>query len=74
MSLPYPMQTFGRFRLGLALTYKLLHDRFGFDFGERYHRDLDYRIRTTTEIDTKLGGDRLFELHETFRECALSST
>jgi len=51
MSVPYPMQTFGRFRLGLALTYKLLHDRFGFDLGERYHRDLDYRIRTTMEID-----------------------
>jgi hypothetical protein len=51
MPVPYPMQTFGRFRLGLALTYKLLHDRFGFDFGERYHRDLDQRIRTTMEID-----------------------
>jgi hypothetical protein len=51
MSVPYPMQTFGRFRLGLALTYKLLHDRFGFDFGERYHRDILHRIRTTMEID-----------------------
>ena len=51
MSLLYPMQTFGRYRLGLGLTYKLIHDRFGFDLGERYHRDLDYRIRTTMEID-----------------------
>jgi hypothetical protein len=45
------MQQFGRYRLGLAVTYKLLHDRFGFDFGERYHQDLPHRIRTTMEID-----------------------
>ena len=51
MPVMYPMQTFGRFRLGLGLTYKLLHDRFGFAFGERYHRDLDYRVATTMEID-----------------------
>ncbi len=51
MPIPYPMQTFGRYRLGLALTYKLVHDRFGFDLGQRYHCDLDYRIRTTMEID-----------------------
>lgn len=51
MPVMYPSQTFGRYRLGLGLTYKLLHDRFGFDFGERYHRDLDYRIQTTMQID-----------------------
>ncbi len=51
MPIPYPSQTFGRFKLGLALTYKLVHDRFGFDLGQRYHRDLDCRIRTTMEID-----------------------
>ena len=51
MPLPYPMQAFGRYKLGLALTYKLIHDRFGFDLGERYHLDLDHRIRTTMEID-----------------------
>jgi hypothetical protein len=51
MPITYPTQAVGRFRLGLALTYTLVHDRFGFDFGERYHRDLDYRIRTTMEID-----------------------
>jgi hypothetical protein len=51
MPIPYPMQTFGRYGLGLALTYQLVHDRFGFDFGERYHLDVDYRIRTTMEID-----------------------
>lgn len=49
--IPYPSQTYGRYKLGLALTYQLVHERFGFDFGERYHLDLDYRIRTTMEID-----------------------
>ena len=54
MPLPYPMQQFGRYRLGLAVTYKLLHERFGFDFAERYHHDLPHRIRTTMEIDHAL--------------------
>jgi len=47
----YPMQNLGRYRLGMALTYQLLHDRFGFDLGRRYHRDVDHRIKTTMEID-----------------------
>ncbi len=51
MPIPYPMQTFGRYKLGLALTYKLVHDRFGFDLGEQYHLDVDHRIRTTMGID-----------------------
>jgi hypothetical protein len=51
MPITYPMRAFGRYRLGLGITYKLLHDRFGFDFGERYHRDLHYRVKTTMEID-----------------------
>ena len=51
MPLTYPMRRFGHFRLGVGLTYQLLHERFGFDLGERYHRDLDWRIRTTMEID-----------------------
>ena len=51
MAIPYRVQEIGRYKLGLALTYKLVHDRFGFDLGERYHRDVDYRIRTTMEID-----------------------
>jgi hypothetical protein len=51
MSLCYPMQSFGRYGLSLGLTYKLIHERFGVDLGERYHRDLDYRVRTTMEID-----------------------
>ena len=51
MPISYPLHSPGRYQLGLGFTYKLLHDRFGFDFGERYHRDLDYRIETTMEID-----------------------
>ena len=51
MPVTYPSQKFGRYRLGLGLTYKLIHDRFGFDLGERYHRDLEYRIKTTMQID-----------------------
>ena len=47
----YPQQTFGRYHLSLGLTYQLIHDQFGFDLGERYHMDLDHRIRTTMEID-----------------------
>ncbi len=51
MPIVYPMRSFGRQRLGLGVTYKLLNERFGFDLGQRYHRDLDYRIKTTMEID-----------------------
>jgi len=51
MPIPYPTQAFGRYRLGLALTHKLVHDRFGFDLGQQYHCDLDYRVCTTMEID-----------------------
>jgi len=51
MPIVYPKQWFGRYGLGLGITPKLLHRRLGFDFGERYHRDLEYRIKTTMEID-----------------------
>jgi hypothetical protein len=51
MPIVYPMRTFSRQRLGLGITHKLLHDRFGFNLGARYHGDLDYRIKTTMEID-----------------------
>jgi hypothetical protein len=51
MPIVYPTRKFGRYRLGMGLAYKLIHDRFGFELGQRYHRDVDYRIRTTMEID-----------------------
>ncbi len=51
MPVCYPLQKLGRYPLGMALTYQLLHDRFGFDLGQRYHRDVDHRVETTMEID-----------------------
>jgi hypothetical protein len=51
MPIPYPVQRFGQYKLGLAFTYQLLHDRFGFDLGARYHHDLDHRIQVTMAID-----------------------
>ncbi|MHB9076790.1 MAG: uroporphyrinogen decarboxylase family protein [Pirellulaceae bacterium] len=51
MPVTYSMQNVGRYPLGMALTYQLLHDRFGFDLGQRYHRDVEHRIKTTMEID-----------------------
>lgn len=51
MPIVYPAQTFGRYRLGLGLAYQLVHERFGFDLGEEFHRNLDCRIVTGMEID-----------------------
>jgi hypothetical protein len=51
MPLFYPMQRFGRFGLGMGLTARLLHDRFGLDVGERFHRDVVHRIEAVREID-----------------------
>ena len=51
MSIHYPMQQHGRFGLGMGITFEVLHDRFGFDLGERYHADIEHRIRTNQEID-----------------------
>ncbi|MBI4027377.1 MAG: hypothetical protein HY360_20495 [Verrucomicrobia bacterium] len=51
MPLVYPLQRFGRFQLGLGLTTRLLHEKFGADFGERYHKDVEHRLRMTMELD-----------------------
>ncbi len=51
MPLFYPMQRFGRFGLGMGLTARLLHDRFGLDVGERFHRDIVHRVEAVREID-----------------------
>jgi hypothetical protein len=51
MPLFYPMQRFGRFGLGMGLTARLLHDRFGLDVGERFHRDIVHRIEAVREVD-----------------------
>jgi hypothetical protein len=47
----YPVQRFGRFGLGMGLTARLLHDRFGLDVGERFHRDLLHRVEAVGEVD-----------------------
>jgi hypothetical protein len=51
MPICYPTQKIGPFRLGLGLTFQLLHREFGFSFGERYHRDIGLRARQGMEID-----------------------
>lgn len=51
MSLFYPTRRFGRFGLGMGLTSALLHERFGLDFGERFHRDILFRVESLMEID-----------------------
>jgi hypothetical protein len=47
----YPAQRFGRFGLAMGLTSALLHRRFGLDFGERFHRDILFRVSSLMEID-----------------------
>jgi hypothetical protein len=51
MPLFYPAQRFGRFGLAMGLTSALLHERFGLDFGERFHRDILFRVSALMEID-----------------------
>jgi len=51
MPLFYPTRRFGRFGLGMGLTSALLHERFGLDFGERFHRDILFRVESLMEID-----------------------
>ena len=57
MPLFYPMQRFGRFGLGMGLTARLLHDRFGLDVGERFHRDIVHRVEAVREIDRRVAGE-----------------
>jgi len=51
MPLFYPTRFFGRFGLGMGLTSALLHEKFGLDFGERFHSDILFRVRALMEID-----------------------
>jgi hypothetical protein len=51
MPIIYPMQQYGPFGLELGITYALLHEKFGFDLGEKYHLDIETKIRTNMEID-----------------------
>ncbi|HUV09138.1 MAG TPA: hypothetical protein VMX75_15495 [Spirochaetia bacterium] len=52
----YPMQYHNRFGLGMGVTYSFLRERFGFNMGERFHRDMAYRIETCMEIDRSVYG------------------
>jgi hypothetical protein len=54
MPLFYPPRVFGRFGLGLGLTSTLLHERFGLDFGERFHRDAVHRVESLMEADRQV--------------------
>jgi len=47
----YPTQRIGRYGLGLGLTPRLLHERFGLDLGERFHRDILHRVDALMQID-----------------------
>jgi len=50
----YPTQRVGRFGLGMGLTPRLLHERFGLDLGERFHKDILYRIECLMEVDRQV--------------------
>ncbi len=54
MPLFYPPQRFGRFGLAMGLASRLLHERFGLDLGERFHRDILYRIECLMEVDRRV--------------------
>jgi len=47
----YPMQRIGDFGLILAFSHKFLHEKYGVDMGQRYHKDIAFRVKATMEID-----------------------
>jgi hypothetical protein len=47
----YPARRYHRFGLAMGLTPRLLHERFGLDYGERFHRDVVHRVESLKEID-----------------------
>jgi hypothetical protein len=57
MSLFYPQRDFGRFGLSCGLTPSLLHRRYGLDHGERFHRDIAWRVAQVMEIDRLVHAD-----------------
>jgi hypothetical protein len=57
MSHFYPARAFGpadRVRLTVGLTPSLLHHRYGLDYGERFHRDIAWRMRALMEVDRQV--------------------
>ncbi len=57
MSLFYPAIPFGRFSLSCGMTPSLLHHRYGLDHGERFHRDIAWRVAQVMEIDRLVHAD-----------------
>jgi hypothetical protein len=57
MSLFYPAVDFGRFSFTCGLTPSLLCARYGLDCGERFHRDIAWRIAQVMEIDRLVHAD-----------------
>jgi hypothetical protein len=57
MPLFYPPLRHGRFRLAMGITSRLLHDRYGADFGVTFHRDVVRRVETVMEIDRAVWRD-----------------
>jgi len=51
MPVVYPKQILGQFGLEMGLTYALLNQNYGFDFGEHYHLNIEARLRQNMEID-----------------------
>ncbi len=57
MSVFYPLQTYGRSSVCYGLTPSLLHARYGVDFGERFHRDIAFRVEALMEADRAVARD-----------------
>jgi hypothetical protein len=57
MSLFFPQRRFGRFGLSIGVTPRLLHERYGLDYGEKFHRDIAWRVRQVMEMDRLLHAD-----------------
>ena len=53
----YPQLAVGRFKLGLGFNNDYMNKTWGFDLGERFHKDPEYRVRTIMEIDRAVHRD-----------------
>lgn len=51
MAILFPTQRIGRFGLSLGFTYRLLHELWGFAFGEPFHKNVALRVKTVMEVD-----------------------
>jgi hypothetical protein len=51
MALVYPQVSIGRFKLGLGFNNDYMNKMWGFELGERFHKDPEYRVSTIMDID-----------------------